>query len=163
MRGVLKKKLGGLTSRAYNAQSIFPSITFVCKANVTKWIIGGATFNNRDCARSVELQLWRLNPNTSVEYQRVYTSGELEVVNATIASRAFEYPVDPPLTVQPGDMLGIYLPTKNITSVTINYERDVGAEALFQFTSTSQDEFPAPAVHVVTHHHLPMVTVEIGA
>ena len=158
MRGILTRLNGGRTD-LYNAQNIFPNITFTCEANISKWIIGGQT-DNED--HGSELQVWRLKPNTSVEYQRVYTSGELDVVSATIADRVFEYPMDPPLTVQPGDVLGIYQPTQSSSRLIIYYEEDVGAETLYQTISTSQDEFPAPAVSVQTHNHIPLVTVELG-
>ena len=142
-----------------DAQSIFPNISFICEAKVSKWIIGAQTDNEN---HGPELQVWRLKPNTSAEYQLVYTSGELEVVSTTIANQVFEYPMDPPLTVQPGDVLGIYQPTFGRSKLTIYYEKDVGAEALYQTISTSQDEFPAPAQSVQTHSQLPLVTVEVG-
>ena len=159
MRGRLTTLNGGRAVR-FNSQNLFPSITFTCEANVSKWIIGGRTFNDRDSRP--EFQLWRLKPNTIADYQRVYTSGALAVVNATIADRVYEYPMDPPLTVQPGDVLGIYQPTSASGRLRIFYEEDVGAEALYQTISSSQDEFPAPAVSVQTHNHLPLVTVEVG-
>ena len=159
MRGTLTRLNGGRIIRS-NSQNLFPNITFTCETNVSKWIIGGRTFDDRDSRP--ELQLWRLKPNTIADYQRVYTSGALAVVNATIADRVYEYPMDPPLTVQPGDVLGIYQPTSASGRLRIFYEEDVGAEALYQTISSSQDEFPAPAVSVQTHNHLPLVTVEVG-
>ena len=160
MRGKLTALNGGRITLSSAQSAVFPNITFTYKSNVSKWIIGGPTINNAD--RSSELQVWRLRPITSAEYQRVYTSGELEVVNATIADQVFEYPMDPPLTVQPGDVLGIYQPASSSSKLRIYYERDAGAEALHQIISTSQDEFPAPAVSVQTRYHLPLVTVEVG-
>ena len=159
MRGTLTTLNGGRTVR-YNSQNLFPNITFTCEANVSKWIIGERTVNNR--VSRPELHLWRLKPNTIADYQRVYTSGALADDGPTIADRVYEYPMDPPLTVQPGDVLGIYQPTSGSSRLRIFYEEDVGAEALYQTISSSQDEFPAPAVSVQTHNHLPLVTVEVG-
>ena len=109
---------------------------------------------------SLELQVWRLtNTSSRDKYLRVYTTGALPLVHV---DGVYEFPVDPPLTVQAGDVLGIYQPAEAGSKVGIFYEKDTGAVTLYQTTFSHQNEFPDPQVIVQSHIHLPLVTVEVG-
>ena len=164
LRSVLKRFTGGRTV-LYDYQSVSPGVKFTCDANVSKWIVGGEVIADNN--HNPELQVWRSSKESS-EYQRVYNTGELEFViqdlllSASIADGVYKFPVDPPLTVQAGDVLGIYQPAESESQLAIYYDTDAGAETLYQTVPSSQNEFPAPDFTVRSHMHLPLVTVEVG-
>ena len=76
----------------------------------------------------------------------------------------YEYPVDPPLPVEAGDVLGIYQPpaAESLSRLRVLFERDSGSVTLYQL-SHNMENFLGPAgVTVQTHSSPPLVTVELG-
>ena len=155
VRSALKRLSRGRTTRYTDRQSVAPGIKFTCDANVTKWIMD-ANFAN-DTNLNSELQVWRPKNVSAGRYRRVYTTGALPFVDDGL----YEFPVVPPLTVQAGDVLGIYRPFTRVI-FGIYYESDAGAGILHQTTTFSHHEFPDPHLTVQSHTLLPLVTVEVG-
>ena len=147
-------------------QSVSPHINFTCNGNITKWIMG-ADFreNNRDRDIYPELQVWRrVNDSIPDRYYRVGNT-TIAVASVNSDSRVYEYPVDPPLPVEAGDVLGIYQPVGRMKRrLTVYYERDAGPSSFYQTSNSfiSQEDFPEHGVELQSHSILPLVTVEIG-
>ena len=142
-----------------NRQSVSPQISFTCDGNITKWIVGA----NWDGEHALypELQVWRrVNDSIPDRYYRVGNT-IISVASQNSDSQVYEYPVDPPLPVEAGDVLGIFQPVGDDSRLRVYYERDAGPSTLYQTTSISQEDFPESG-EPQSHSHLPLVTVEIG-
>ena len=95
-------------------QVLIPDMNFNCTGSITKWI-----FSARWVGKSpafTELQVWR----------RVHDSGNVYIKVGATTIRAnqsindmYEYPVDPPLAFQEGDILGYFQPPKNISQLIL--------------------------------------------
>ena len=146
-----------------NRQSVSPQINFTCDGNITKWIMGALWDSRNDFYP--ELQVWRrVNGNIPTSYHRVGNT-VIAVAEENRGSIVYEYPVDPPLPVKAGDVLGIYQPPGSDSKLNVWYERDTGPVTLYQTAQhpRSEEDFPEPAGGAVqSHSSLPLVTVEIG-
>lgn len=100
-------------------QAIFPNLHFTCSGAVVKWIVAGRYPGNNNYFP--ELQIWR--PTGSFMYQK------LNGTSVTAANRVdhgiYELTVDPPLPVQPGDVLGIFQPAAPISRLIVEYDASV--------------------------------------
>ena len=82
-----------------------------------------------------DLQLWRETGN------RTYT----KVGNTTLrvgtesTNGVYEYPVDPPLEFQAGDILGIFQPHRDESRIWVNYERGNGPPNYFLLTGDEEE------------------------
>ena len=70
----------------------------------------------------------------------------------------YEYPVDPPLPFQPGDVLGILTPDESEVSF------DDSGQSVYYYTESEEiiGVFDINGDSVATETSLPLVTVEIG-
>ena len=144
-----------------SVQSVSPQINFTCDGNITKWIVGANWNSNRNLYP--ELQVWRrVNDSIPDRYHRVGNT-TIAVASENTDSRVYEYPVDPPLPVEAGDVLGIFQPVGSDSRLRMLYERDTGPSTLYQTTSISQEDYPEPdGEMLLSHFSLPLITVQIG-
>ena len=116
VRALLPK---GMRKQFNNKQLIFPSISFTCTGQVTKWIVSGKYEMMR--TNHPELQIWR--PTGETTYEKRGSA----IVQATSedGDKVYEFPVDSPLPFQPGDILGLLQPNKDNSRLQVRY-RDGG-------------------------------------
>ena len=146
----------GTRSDFDNRQLIFPDITFTCSGEVVKWIMAGKWNKNRD--KYPELQIWRLSGDS--------TYVKLNSTAISTASKedddVYEYTADPPLSFQPGDILGVLQPDKGDSRLRVRYDED-GDSVYYSIESEdNNDMFNIAGGDVTTQTDLPLVTVEIG-
>ena len=141
-------------------QLIMPDIQFTCRGEVVKWIMGGKW---NDGQHYPELQIWRSSGGTM--YQRV---------NSTTISAAmerdddvYEFILDPPIPFQPGDVLGVFQPSKDNSRLRVNYDND--GSSVYYYIETDEDQvvslhttFDISHEDVETQTALPLVSLEIG-
>ena len=143
----------------HSQQRIIPNINFTCNGVITKWIVG-ARWDGNDWYP--DLQLWRETGNRT--YTKVGNS-TLRVGNEN-ASRVYEYPVDPPLEFQAGDILGIFQPHSNESRIRVDYERASGPLNYFMFTGSEAVEPPLQEFTITEDSRVqnatPLVAVEIS-
>ena len=89
----------------YGHQLIIPSMTFTRSGSLVSWTF--AAQYNASATQYPELQVWR--ENTTGRYVKVGSTVNMEPIQ-TAYLNVYEYVLDPPLQVLPGDVLGIYQP-----------------------------------------------------
>ena len=101
-----------------------------------------------------ELQIWRLLEGST--YEKL--NGTLILATSEEEDEVYEYPVDPPLPFQPGDVLGILTPDESEVSF------DDGGQSVYYYTDSEEiiGVFNSNGASVATDTGLPLVTVEIG-
>ena len=119
-----------------------------------KWITAGRWNGDDEDDQFPELQIWRLLEGSA--YKKL---------NATLISTTseeegdvYEYPVNPPLPFQPGDILGILTPDESGVSF------DESGQSVYYYTDSQEifGIFDINGDNVTTETGLPLVTVEIG-
>ena len=133
-----------------NKQLIFPSISFTCTGEVTKWIVSGKYKMNED--HHPELQIWRPTGETTYEKR----GSTIVQAASEEGDEVYEFPVDSPLPFQPGDILGLLQPDKSILEVRY---RDGGDSVYYcKEADESSSMFDISDADVETG--TPLVTVE---
>ena len=143
-------------------QFLFTGLRFRCSGNVTKWIVG-ADFNGTSRTRDPALGIYRDRPGGGFADRVGATVLEQQ---QSVASRLYEFTLDPPLPFQTNDSLGYYLPPDMELRLRPYYRLITGAPA-------SQNYVPSnpPAEGVSTFNfasapteetdRFPLVAVEI--
>ena len=90
----------------YGRQLIIPNMTFTRSGSVVRWTF--AAQYTSSATQYPELQVWR--ENTTGTYVKVGSTDNMEPIQ-TAYLNVYEYILDPPLQVLPGDLLGIYQPS----------------------------------------------------
>ena len=154
-----------LTNTQMNrAQRIIPSLRFDCDGAITKWIVGASWNNN---AQSFpELQLWRLNSSRNGVYTKV--GNTTLIATSQNFSRLYEFPVEPSLPFQRGDILGIFQPSGSRSRLRIFYRIGSGNPLNFVFRPPGSVTEPRPletfttsSSDIIQQTVLPLVTMEI--
>ena len=145
-------------------QGIFPNIQFTCTGRVVKWIIGAsyAAFLS-GVEYFSELQIWRPTSNTT--FQKL--NGTITTVSTEVPSGIYEFVVEPPLPVQPGDILGIFQPPLLDSRLLVDYDSGENAKMFYLplMNNIVQPAHTSVDVNVggwETGTVLPLVSVEIG-
>ena len=141
-------------------QLIMPDIQFSCSGKVVKWIMG-AKWNHGQ--HYPELQIWR--PSGGAIYKRVNSTTISAAMEMT--DDVYEFIPDSPIPFQPGDILGVFQPSKDNSRLRLNYD-DKGSSVYYYIET---DEYQVVSPHttfnitdegVETETALPLVSVEIG-
>ena len=146
-----------------NQQRIIPDLRFDCDGEITKWIVGAFWSNNAPLFP--ELQLWRQNSSRNGVYTKVGTT----TLNATTSnsSRLYEFPVEPSLSFQTGDILGIFQPSGSQSRLRILYRTGSGNPLNYVFrppqnvTELPLETFTTSSSGIIRQTVLPLVTIEI--
>ena len=141
-------------------QAIFPNLRFTCSGVVVKWIVAGDYPRNN--AYFPELQIWR--PTGTFMYQKL--NGSTATAADEVDYDIYEFTVDPPLPVQPGDVLGIFQPAVSISTLIVEHDASVNSLHFYHFVGggvTTSDTF----IDINTgdwrsRTGLPLVSVEIS-
>ena len=117
--------IGANGTRLSNTVRILEEYQFNCTStNITSVILGinvRIVTNNRD--RFPSIQLWRPNPGSPGQYL-VDTDSERFIYYSTSnisTNGMFEYPLNPPISVNSGDLLAISQPTNEESVVRVYY------------------------------------------
>ena len=146
-----------------NTQSVSPHTSFTCDGNVTKWIMRWLEDTAIVNLIYPELQVWRSSNDANATLQLIGSmaiTGELGATRA-IANNVYEFTVDPPLSVQAGDVLGIYRPESRIM-LFAGAELEGSNEILLQTTASRPRTFPDPALTVESIFRVPLISAEVG-
>ena len=95
-------------------------------------------------------------------------------VNSTTISVAmerdddvYEFIPDPPIPFQPGDVLGVFQPSRDNSRLQVDY--DSGGSSVYYYIETDEDQVVSSHITFDTTHEdvetqtaLPLVSVEIG-
>ena len=88
-------------------QQITPDMKFTCDGVITSWIIGARLYPTNSLFP--EFQIWRNNGNS--EYKKI--NGSVPEFQTIISPRVIAYSVLPPMPIQSGDILGIFIPNNS--------------------------------------------------
>ena len=138
-------------------QLIFPDITFTCSGEVVTLIMGG-NWNLMEDSYP-ELQIWRPSGDTTYSKEQSTTI----MPTSEEDDRVYEFPVEPPLPFQPGDILAVRQPHKDDSKLQVDYDNGGVSTYYYKSYGDSQEtEFDITGGDVMTDTDLPLVTVEIG-
>ena len=136
--------IGARGTRLSSTIRILEDYQFNCTStNITSVILGidvRTVTNNRD--RFPSIQLWRPNPGSPGQYL-VDTDSERFIYYSTSnisTNGIFEYPLNPPISVNSGDLLAISQPTEEESAVRVYYINRINFqshEESFGTTSTN--------------------------
>ena len=127
-----RAKTVGISKKGYNLDNEIRLLTeyqFNCSSTtITSVIVGGdlrTPNNNRQLIPSV--QIWRLIPNRPPQYYYVHSSERTIYysTNNVSINGVFEYPLDPPIPVQSGDILAISQPPQENSTFRVYYIQSV--------------------------------------
>ena len=106
-------------------QLLYPNSQFTCSGHVVKWIFGAMFMSTREI--NPELQIWRPISNTT--FQKLY--GSIITSSVEVTSGIYEFAVNPPLPVKPGDILGVFQPPLVRSKLLVEF--DTAAENPMNF------------------------------
>ena len=141
-------------------QQITPYMRFTCDGWITKWIIGASVANG---SLYPEIQVWR---NTSNIYQKI--NGTSIVIPDTNGIQRYEFSNFHPISIQAGDVLGVFLPPATSSRLTLLSEDTTSPTNYYLTTNSTDSESPydtidlenSPSMMSQAYHLL--VSVEIG-
>ena len=139
-------------------QQITPSMNITCHGILTKWIIGA---NWKKSGKLFpQLQIW---DKTRGKTYKLINSTQVDVEEESY-SNVYELDVCPPIPVQPGYVLGVFLPPEADSKLSLRAE--ISREPVNFYVSTSF------VLHVIdlnrnnnnisSRTYNPLVSVEIG-
>ena len=152
-----------LTNTQMNrAQRIIPSLRFDCDGAITKWIVGASW--NGGASSFPDLQIWR-NLSRNGVYMKV--GNTTLIATRSNSSQLYEFPVEPSLPFQRGDILGIFQPRRALSRLRILYKTGSGTPLNYVFRTPSSvtepplETFSTSSRSVTQRIASPLVTVEI--
>ena len=142
-------------------QSLFVSQTINCTGNLTQWTFAAKWYGSKD--KFPELQVWRKQDET--HYIKIAHSS-LNSILTRSSNNLYTYEPNPPLQVQPGDVLGIHEPEKMKASFSIYLFSSSVVQNNYFYRERINDpvtEFDIGAMEVKDNQHFfPLVTPVIG-
>ena len=144
---------------AVRTQQITPDMIFKCNGTITKWIFAtGLTIN---APRSAEFQLWR---NTGSDVYEKINGTLIKMTEIEVSVHIYEYDAFPPIPVQAGDILGVFLPS--LHNIVLNAE-NTGSSTNYYHpvllgVSTVYDTFNLSDTSLISRNYHLMVSVEIS-
>ena len=138
-------------TRISEKQYLFPDITFTCNGFITKWIVGGTTDNSESI--QPELQIWRNTGGTS------YTKTNFSLLPfSALVNNVAEYTLTTPLEFQEGDILGLYQPRRQNSTLVVYFQEHNGPAGYEEGSSS----LSTVTLGNVDDYDYPLVTVEIS-
>ena len=149
---------GGRDTKEFDDQQLlFPSFSFTCSGLIMKWIMRAEKWNNGR-NEFPELQIWR--PDEGSTYQKVNST--IITLTEENESEVYEYPLEVSLLFQPGDILGVLQPDKNVARVRVAYD-DHGDSVYYVFSGTTENSvLDTGAAGIMTKTGTPLITLEIS-
>ena len=151
------------TTSQNGVQFLFPAINFTDSVSITEWtfVAGNATMNrNITGAALPQLQVWRPAAFVVGSFTLQSSTGSMSELRGT--GPLYRYVPATPISVMPGDILGIYIP--RIPLLLLRF-RDVGEgntpSYLIQ-SANNQQVFISFSFHSVHSRYIPFVSVKLG-
>ena len=146
------------------AQRIIPSLRFDCDGAITKWIVAASWRNAATATSFPDLQIWRNSSENGV-YMKV--GNTTLIATSPNSSWLYEFPVEPSLPFQRGDILGIFQPRGSQSGLRILYR--TGSENPLNYvfsppasvTEPPLETFNTSSSGIIQQTVLPLVTMEI--
>ena len=142
-------------------QVLIPDMNFNCTGSITKWIFSAQWEGNSPAF--TELQVWRKVNGTG----NVYTTVGATTIQANqSSSEMYEYPVDPPLAFQEGDILGYFQPRREISQLDLYLQNSDIIVTVHDNTGRRQElplreSFDLDAPHSTSEDY-PLIGTETG-
>ena len=143
-----RAKIVGISKKGYSLSNEIRLLTeyqFNCSStNITNVIVGGDLRTpNNDHQLFPSLQIWRPVPNRHIQYYHVPDSERTIYysTNNVSTNGVFEYPLDPPISVQSGDILAISQPSQGDSIFRVYYIQDVVNFDSYKVSFGSMEEF----------------------
>ena len=136
-------------------QRLFPDITFTCNGFITKWIVGAE--QRGTAVLQSELQIWRNAGG------RNYTKTGFTLLtspSSTPLVNVFEYNLNSPLEFHEGDILGLYQPQRQNSTLVVYDQQCDGPVNIFVEDGSAQSTVTLDTPH--NQYDYPLVTVEIS-
>ena len=144
-----RAKTVGISKKGYNLSNEIRFLTeyqFNCSSTtITRVIVGGdlrTPNNNRQLFPIV--QIWRRQGKDHVRQNRYYGVTNRTIyysTNNVSTNGVFEYPLDPPIPVQSGDILAISQPSQENSIFRVYYIKDVVNFDSYKVSFGSIEEF----------------------
>ena len=147
-------------------QQISPQMKFTCNGMITKWIVGAEFSSIFDENLHPELQVWR-NVGDDI-YQKIGGT-QLFFPFGALPSKIYEYSKFVPISVQSGDILGIFMPQNSASRLRLLSENTTDQTQYYHSTASSvrSSHFKKidiqnnePPLTTAAYH--PMVSMVIG-
>ena len=151
------------TTLQNDVQFLFPAINFNGSVNITEWtfVADNATMNrNVMNAALPQLQVWRPSPFVKNSFSLQSSTGSMSELRGT--EPLYRYVPATPISVMPGDVLGIYIP--RIPLLLLRF-RDVGegnTPMLFFLPANGQLEIFSITHAQIKSQYIPFVYAELG-
>ena len=153
-----------LVGQRNQVRRIIPNLRFDCDGAITKWIVGASWRNTASATSFPDLQIWRNSSENGV-YTKV--GNTTLIVTSSNSSRLYEFPVEPSLPFQRGDILGIFQPSSLQSRLRILYK--TGSGNPLNFVSGTGERVTEPPLETLNTSSpgvrlqtvLPLITVEI--
>ena len=120
-------------------QYLYPSINFTCNGSITGWSVLIRRSTGSDNTLYPDLQVWRGEGGGA--YSRV---GSTTLSGGIIQSSSFfflinirEYPLDPPLDFQTGDIFGIFQPPLDMSRLKVSAHKRLGSTPTINLIETN--------------------------
>ena len=144
-------------------QQITPDIRFTCDGMITKWIVG-ARWKTSNNSFYPELQIWRRTENDM--YQKI--NGTFIAVETENEVRVYEYDNFPPIPVQAGDILGMFILGSSHSPLRLRAEEGHGHTNYYIPTADStlspydSIDLQQDTLQLSSSVYHPLVTVEMS-
>ena len=148
------KKVQNISGR----QQITPRMKISCHGILTKWIIGANW--NKSGILFPQLQIW---DKTRGKTYKLINSTQVEVEEESY-SNVYELDVFPPIPVQPGYVLGVFLPPEADSKLSLRAEKIREPVNFYVSPSIVVDMIDLNDNNntLSSHTYNPLVSVEIG-
>ena len=154
--GRIKLLLEADSIQINSRQQVTPDMLFTCSGFLIKWIIGARW--NTSGTLFPELQIW--NKTGSNTYKMVHQITIKEITTKSYTN-IYNYNDFPPIPIEPGYILGIYLPEKSQSRLSIISEKN---SALNYFVSANIEPSSQniDVRELSSDNNRPLVSAEIG-
>ena len=138
-------------------QQITPSMKITCHRMLTKWIIGADW--NRSKKMFPQLQLWSETGEKTYKMVNHTQAQTRKKSNANI----YEFELFPPITVEPGYVVGILIPPESDSKLLLKAERSLQTVTYYVSTTHTNYSCSNSEKNIISSDaYSPLVTVEIG-
>ena len=140
-------------------QQITPSMKITCHGMLTKWIIGADWNSSKKNLMFPQLQLWS---ETGEKTYKLVNHTHVQTRKKSYAD-IYEFELFPPITVEPGYVVGILIPPESGSKLLLKAERSL--QPVTYYVSTIHTNFSCSNSEkniISSDAYSPLVTVEIG-
>ena len=136
-------------------QQITPSMKITCHGMLTKWIIGADWKSSKE--KFPQLQIWS---ETGEKTYKMVNHTQVQTGRQSYAN-IYEFELSPPITVEPGYVVGILIPPESDSKLSLKAERSL--QPINYYVSTTHTNYSCSNLekNILSDAYSPLVTVEI--